>query len=74
MAHGHFFALDLEASERMAQAGTLNHPCAKRDHHHFEGMALSVGILTASGGRTSHAAIVAREARWGIRKATQLSI
>jgi hypothetical protein len=34
MAHGHFFALDLEASERMAQAGTLNHPCTERDRHH----------------------------------------
>jgi pyruvate,orthophosphate dikinase len=27
----------------------------------IEGMALAVGILTASGGRTSHAAVVARQ-------------
>ena len=29
--------------------------------HRSEGMALAAGILTASGGRTSHAAVVARQ-------------
>jgi len=55
-------ALDSEAVKRLSSAGT---PAilVRRDTvtSDIEGMALSVGILTASGGRTSHAAVVARQ-------------
>jgi len=55
-------ALDPEAVKRLAAAGT---PAilVRRDTttSDIEGMALAVGILTASGGRTSHAAVVARQ-------------
>ena len=55
-------ALDPDAVKRLAAAGT---PAilVRRDTvtSDIEGMALAVGILTASGGRTSHAAVVARQ-------------
>jgi pyruvate,orthophosphate dikinase len=55
-------ALDTDAVKRLAAAGT---PAilVRRDTvtSDIEGMALAAGILTASGGRTSHAAVVARQ-------------
>jgi pyruvate,orthophosphate dikinase len=55
-------ALDPEAVKRLAASGT---PAilVRRDTvtSDIEGMALATGILTASGGRTSHAAVVARQ-------------
>jgi pyruvate,orthophosphate dikinase len=55
-------ALDPAAVKRMTAEGT---PAilVRRDTvtSDIEGMALAVGILTASGGRTSHAAVVARQ-------------
>jgi pyruvate,orthophosphate dikinase len=55
-------ALDTGAVRRLAAAGT---PAilVRRDTvtSDIEGMALAAGILTASGGRTSHAAVVARQ-------------
>jgi pyruvate,orthophosphate dikinase len=54
-------ALDPEAVKRLSEAGPVimvRHDTATTD---IEGMALAVGILTASGGRTSHAAVVARQ-------------
>lgn len=55
-------ALDAENAKRLAAAGT---PAilVRRDivTSDIEGMAAAVGILTATGGRTSHAAVVARQ-------------
>ncbi len=54
-------ALDSEAVRRLSESGTpailVRRDAVTAD---IEGMALSVGILTSSGGRTSHAAVVAR--------------
>jgi pyruvate, orthophosphate dikinase len=55
-------ALDPDAVKRLSQAGTpailVRSETITTD---IEGMALAVAILTASGGRTSHAAVVARQ-------------
>lgn len=54
-------ALDPDAVKRLSAAGPtilVRHDTATTD---IEGMALAAGILTASGGRTSHAAVVARQ-------------
>ena len=55
-------ALDPAAVKRLSSAGTpaifVRRETVTTD---IEGMALAVGILTASGGRTSHAAVVARQ-------------
>ena len=55
-------ALDPDAVKRLTGAGTpailVRRETVTSD---IEGMALAVGILTASGGRTSHAAVVARQ-------------
>jgi pyruvate,orthophosphate dikinase len=55
-------ALDPDAVKRMTAAGTPS-VLVRRDSAtvDIEGMALAVGILTGSGGRTSHAAVVARQ-------------
>jgi pyruvate,orthophosphate dikinase len=55
-------ALDTEAVRRLTAAGTPS-ILVRRDTvtSDIEGMALAAGILTASGGRTSHAAVVARQ-------------
>lgn len=54
--------LDVEGAERLAAAGDpvllLRHETATAD---IAGIAISAGILTAVGGRTSHAAVVARQ-------------
>lgn len=55
-------AFDAAAAKRFAAAGTaaiLVRPDAVTSD--IEGMAAAAGILTASGGRTSHAAVVARQ-------------
>ncbi len=55
-------ALDSEAAMRMAGAGTpviLVRP--ETETADIEGMMHAAGILTAAGGRTSHAAVVARQ-------------
>ena len=55
-------ALDSSAVKRLSLAGTsaifVRRETVTTD---IEGMALAAGILTASGGRTSHAAVVARQ-------------
>ncbi len=55
-------ALDPDAVKRLAAAGTpailVRQNTVTTD---IEGMALAAGILTGSGGRTSHAAVVARQ-------------
>ena len=55
-------ALDSDAVKRASAAGTsavfARQETVTAD---IEGMALAVGILTATGGRTSHAAVVARQ-------------
>jgi pyruvate,orthophosphate dikinase len=55
-------ALDPDAVKRLSQAGTpailVRSETTTAD---IEGMALAAGILTGSGGRTSHAAVVARQ-------------
>ncbi|WPP02909.1 PEP/pyruvate-binding domain-containing protein [Methylocella tundrae] len=55
-------ALDSEAVKRLSGEGSpailVRRDTATTD---IEGMALATGILTASGGRTSHAAVVARQ-------------
>ena len=55
-------ALDSAAVKRLSLAGTpaifVRRETVTTD---IEGMALAAGILTASGGRTSHAAVVARQ-------------
>jgi pyruvate,orthophosphate dikinase len=55
-------ALDSDAVKRLSQAGStailVRSETLTTD---IDGMALSAGILTASGGRTSHAAVVARQ-------------
>ena len=55
-------ALDPDAVKRLTVAGTpailVRMETVTTD---IEGMALAVGILTGSGGRTSHAAVVARQ-------------
>jgi pyruvate,orthophosphate dikinase len=55
-------ALDSEAAERMAQRGEVV-ILARRDiaTSDINGIASAAGILTASGSRTSHAAVVARQ-------------
>lgn len=55
-------ALDSEAAKRLA-AASLPVILVRRETvtADIEGMALAAGILTASGGRTSHAAVVARQ-------------
>jgi len=55
-------ALDVEAARRFAEAGTP--PVLVRSEAITEdiaGISLAAGLLTASGGRTSHAAVVARQ-------------
>ena len=55
-------ALDSDAVKRLSQTGEtvilVRRQTVTTD---IEGMALAAGILTASGGRTSHAAVVARQ-------------
>jgi pyruvate, orthophosphate dikinase len=55
-------ALDSDAVKRLSQGGKpvilVRRQTVTTD---IEGMALAAGILTASGGRTSHAAVVARQ-------------
>ena len=55
-------ALDSAAVKRLTAAGTpailVRRQTVTTD---IEGMALAVGMLTGSGGRTSHAAVVARQ-------------
>ncbi len=55
-------ALDVDAVKRARAAGApailVRHETVTTD---IEGMALAAGILTATGGRTSHAAVVARQ-------------
>jgi len=55
-------ALDSGAAKRLAQAGTacilVRQDTSTSD---IEGMAAAAGLLTALGGRTSHAAVVARQ-------------
>lgn len=55
-------ALDSAAVERLSATGIptilVRHDTVTTD---IEGMALAAGILTVSGGRTSHAAVVARQ-------------
>jgi len=55
-------ALDTGAAKRLSAAGNsvifVRRDTVTTD---IEGMALAAGILTASGGRTSHAAVVARQ-------------
>jgi pyruvate,orthophosphate dikinase len=55
-------ALDSAAVKRLTVAGTpailVRRQTVTTD---IEGMALAVGMLTGSGGRTSHAAVVARQ-------------
>jgi pyruvate,orthophosphate dikinase len=55
-------ALDPDAVKRLSGAGTpaifVRADTVTTD---IEGMALAAGILTATGGRTSHAAVVARQ-------------
>jgi len=55
-------ALDIDAVKRLTEAGIpailVRLETATTD---IEGMALAAGILTGSGGRTSHAAVVARQ-------------
>ena len=55
-------AFDTEGAKRLAAAGTpvilVRRETVTSD---IEGMAAAAGILTASGGRTSHAAVVARQ-------------
>jgi pyruvate,orthophosphate dikinase len=54
-------ALDPDAVKRLSAEGPailVRRDTATTD---IEGMALAAGILTASGGRTSHAAVVARQ-------------
>jgi pyruvate,orthophosphate dikinase len=61
VAHGPI-ALDAEAAQRFAKAGTpavLVRP--ETDTGDIAGIAVAAGLLTASGGRTSHAAVVARQ-------------
>ena len=55
-------ALDLDAAKRIARAGTppiLVRPDAVTED--VAAVALAAGVLTRTGGRTSHAAVVARE-------------
>ena len=55
-------ALDAQAAQQMLSCGTpailVRRETVTAD---FEGMAAAAGILTATGGRTSHAAVVARQ-------------
>jgi pyruvate,orthophosphate dikinase len=55
-------ALDTPAAQRLAAAGTpvilVRRETVTTD---IDGMALAAGILTGSGGRTSHAAVIARQ-------------
>jgi len=55
-------ALDIDAVKRLSDAGIpailVRRETVTTD---IEGMALAAGILTGSGGRTSHAAVVARQ-------------
>ena len=55
-------ALDSDAVKRASAAGTpailVRRQTVTTD---IEGMALAAGILTSTGGRTSHAAVVARQ-------------
>jgi pyruvate,orthophosphate dikinase len=55
-------ALDAQAVKRLSDAGTpvilVRRETVTTD---IEGIALAAGVLTASGGRTSHAAVVARQ-------------
>lgn len=55
-------ALDVDAARQFAERGDT--PILVREHSSTEdiaGMAVAAGILTAAGGRTSHAAVVARQ-------------
>jgi len=55
-------ALDSEAAKRMAAIGT---PCllvrSDTSTDDIAGLAVCAGVLTAAGGRTAHAAVVARQ-------------
>ncbi len=55
-------ALDVEAAERLAREGSspvlIRRDASTED---LPGLIVAAGLLTASGGRTSHAAVVARE-------------
>ncbi len=55
-------ALDVEAAERLAQEGRKS-VLIRRDTstEDLAGMIVAAGLLTGTGGRTSHAAVVARE-------------
>ena len=55
-------ALDVEAAERLAREGS-SPVLVRRDAstEDLPGLIVAAGLLTASGGRTSHAAVVARE-------------
>jgi len=55
-------ALDVEAAKRIAQEGRAP-VLIRRDTstEDLSGMIIAAGLLTSSGGRTSHAAVVARE-------------
>jgi pyruvate,orthophosphate dikinase len=54
-------ALDTAAAERLAASGPVILVRQATVTEDILGMASAVGILTASGGRTSHAAVVARQ-------------
>ena len=54
-------ALDSAAAERLAQSGPAILVRQETVTEDIAGMASAVGILTAMGGRTSHAAVVARQ-------------
>jgi pyruvate,orthophosphate dikinase len=55
-------ALDVEAAERLAREGRkpvlIRRDTSTED---LAGVVVAAGLLTSSGGRTSHAAVVARE-------------
>ena len=54
-------ALDTEAARRLAPAGPVILVRPETATADIDGFALAVGILTAAGGRTAHAAVVARQ-------------
>lgn len=54
-------ALDTPAAERLAAAGPVILVRPETATADIAGIALAAGILTGSGGRTSHAAVVARQ-------------
>jgi pyruvate,orthophosphate dikinase len=54
-------ALDVEEAERLAACGPVIFIRQDIETSDIDGIALAAGILTASGSRTSHAAVVARQ-------------